>query len=329
MVYKKFKIDSESSRTQIVTDNELAKLYQVERSKQLPHIPFELWQQRALEIIQTVFSPMYRHVWESCWNNSEFAYARRSYYYCDFVDGTYEIYMPIALDGENIMHYWRIVIKVYKEIDREKMEKNQSALKTPYIRPVGVVDSETICHLAMTTTNELKQKLASLWKAGGRRAWFKGLLKGFRHEQKRGYFTMIVVQNSPDIAVKRLLSLLLKFLYKRITGFLKKLKLQPWMFMEHLQKRHANTLLTLIERYSSTIRNIMTSLLGTFDWLRMKLKDLYAEIGRQNIQKTKIKPLIHEIREIIAVFHQRNPLRNRDVPDPPIIQRLAAALQIR
>lgn len=313
-------------KQQLVKDDTLAKLYQVEQSKELPPVPFELWQQRALEIIQTVFSPMYRHVWEPCWNNSTFAYARRSYYYCDFVDGAYEIYVPIALDGENIMHYWRIVIKVYKEIDREKMEKNQSALKTPYIRPVGIVDSESVCHLAMTTTNELKQKLASLWKAGGRKAWFKGLLKGFRHEPKKGYFTIIIVQDSPDIAVKRLLSLLLKFLYKRITGFLKKLKLQPWMFMEHLHKRHNKTLITLIERYSSTIRNIMTSLLDTFDWLRMKLKDLYAEIGRQNVQKTKIKPLIHEIRQVIAVFKQKNSLRNRNVPDPPIIKRLAAAI---
>ena len=41
-------------KQQLVKDDTLAKLYQVERSKELPQIPFELWQQRALEIIQTV-----------------------------------------------------------------------------------------------------------------------------------------------------------------------------------------------------------------------------------------------------------------------------------
>jgi len=294
---------------------------------ELPQIPFGMWQPRTLEILQSVFTPLYKRVWKKNWNNSAFAYMRRPYYYCDFEEGVYEVYVPITLDGENRMHYWRIIVKVYGEIDKETMQKNQQSLKTPYIRPVGIVDSETICHLAMTNTKEHKQKLKALWKAGGRKAWFKGLLRGFRHECRRGYFTIIIVNQSPDIAVKRLLALLLNFLYKRIIAFLKKLKLQPWMFLEYLKKRQISSLLILIEKYSLTIRNIMKSLLETFNWLKAKLKDLYAEIGRQNVQKTKIKPLLREIRQVIAVFKQKNSLRNRDVPDPPIIKRLVVAIQ--
>ena len=300
-------------------------------SKQNPayrtQVPYGLWRTRTLEILQTVFTPMYKNVWEQKWNNSSFATMRKPYYYCDFEQGIYEVYIPTVIDALNRMHYWRIIVKVYSEIDKESIDLNQSNLQTPYCRPVGVIDSETVCHLAQQTTPEHKHKMKCLWKAGGRRAWFKGLLRGFKHSKKRGYFTPVVVHQSPDIAVKRLLSLLYNFLKRRITAFLKKLKLQPWMFNEYLVKRHNNSLLILVERYSITIRNILSSFLGTFDWLRMKLKDLYAEIGRQNVQKTKIKPLLDEIRSVVAVFRRQNSLRNVDVPDPQIISQLIEAIK--
>jgi len=255
-----------------------------------------------------------------------FATVTKPYYYCNFEERVYEIYVPTTIDAFNHMHYWRIIVKVYQEIDEESLTKNQNSLKNPYARPVGVIDSETICHLAMTTTEEHRHKLKCLWKAGGRKAWFKGLLRGFKHQKKRGYFTPIIVHQSPDIAVKRLLSLLYNFLKTRITQLLKRLKLQPWMFNEYLEKRNNNSLLMLIERYSVTLRTITKSFLETFDWLKMKLKDLYAEIGRQNVQKTKIKPLIEEIKSVIHVFKQKNSLRNVDIPDPPLIKRLIVAL---
>jgi len=289
-------------------------------------IPFSAWQTRTLEILQTVFSPMYKNVWEQNWNNNMFATMTKPYYHCNFEEGVYEIYVPTTIDAFGHMHYWRIIVKVYQEIDGEQIEKNQKELKIPYIKPVGIIDSETICHLAMTTTPEHRHKLKCLWKAGGRKAWFKGLLRGFRHSNKRGYFTPIVVHQSPDIAVKRLLSLLYNFLKKRIVALLKKLKLQEWMFNEYLEKRQHNSLLMLLEHYSVTMRTITKSFLETFDWVRMKLKDLYAEIGRQNVQKTKIKPLIKEIREVVSVFRRQNTLKNIDIPDPPLIKQLITVL---
>lgn len=292
-------------------------------------VPFSIWRTRVLEILQTVFSPMYRHVWQNNWNNSIFGNMRKPYIYCDFEQGIYEVYMPTVIDAENRLHYWRIIVKAYDEIDRETVEINQNNLRTPYTRPVGIIDSETICHIAKTTTPELKHKLRCLWKAGGRRAWFKGLLRGFKHDKRKGYFTPIIVHESPDIAIKRLLSLLGNFLRKRIVALLKKLKLQTWMFEEYLTKRHNNSLLMLIEKYSSVIRNIVKSFIESFDWLSMKLKDLYAEIGRQNVQKQKIKPLMREIRETVAVFRRNNSLRNVDVPDPPIIKQLISVIQTK
>ena len=289
-------------------------------------VPYGMWQTRTMEILQNIFAPLHRNVFEQNWNTSMFATVTNPYYYCDFENGVYEVYLPTTIDAENHMHYWRIIVKLYDEIDKESMLRNQQAMLTPYIRPAGIIDSETICHLAKDTTGEHKHKLRCLWNQGGRRAWFKGLLRGFKHQNKRGYFTPIVVHQSPDIAAKRLLALLHNFLKTRILAMLRKLKLQDWMFQEYLIKRNFSSLLYLLEKYSVTLRTIVKNFLETFDWLTCKLKDLYAEIGRQNVQQTKIKPLIHEIKQIIDVFRKQNSLRNMDSPEPPIIQRLMLAI---
>ena len=281
-----------------------------------------------MELLQTVFTPMYRRVFEPNWNNSMFANMRKPYVYYDFEQGIYEVYFPTNIDGAGKLHYWRIIIKCYDEIDRESMESRQIDLQTPYTRPVGIVDRETICHLAKTTTPEYKKMLKKAWNRGGRKEWFKNLLRGFRHTKRKGYFTLIVIHESPEIAIKRLLALIYNFSKKGIVGLLKKLKLQSWMFEEYLNKRQNNSLLILLKHYSVTIQHILKNLLDTFDWLKMKLKDLYAEIGRQNIQKTKIKPLIDEIRSVVAVFRRENCLRNLNVPDPPIIERLVSLLRV-
>ena len=302
---------------------EYLNLIRQERKGAPIQVPYGMWQTRVLEILQTVFSPMYRNVWEQNWNNSVFAGMKRPYYFCDFENGVYEIYIPTVMDATNNMHYWRIIVKTYDEIDEESMKANQTALLSPYISPMGYIDSETIVHLAQQTTPEYKQKLAKAWKEGGRPLWFKTLLRGFKHRHKRGYFTPIVIHQSPDIAVKRLLSFLRNFWKKRIVAFLKKLKLQDWMFQGYLVKRGQQSLLILLlEKYSFVIRNIAKNMLESYDWLSFKLKDLYSEIGRQNVQKTKIRPLLTQIRQTVDVFRKNNSLRNVDVPDPPIIHKL-------
>ena len=306
---------------------EYLNLIRQERKGTAIQVPYGMWQTRVLEILQTVFSPMYRNVWEQNWNNSMFAGMRRPYYFCDFENGLYEIYIPTVMDAANRMHYWRIIVKTYDEIDEESMQINQTVLLSPYITPMGYIDSETIVHIAQQTTPEYKHKLAKAWKEGGRSLWFKNLLKGFKHKHKRGYFTPIIIHQSPDIAVKRLLSLLRNFWKKRIVAFLKKLKLQDWMFREYLVKRGQQSLLiSLLEKYSIVIHNIAKNMLESYDWFSLKLGDLYNEIGRQNIQKTKIKPLINQIEQIVSVFRNSNSLRNSDVKEPQIISKLACLL---
>jgi len=277
-------------------------------------MPVGAYVERVLEVLQHTFAPMYERVWRGNWNNGVFACVRRPYYHVSFQDGIYEVYIPVALDGENVMHYWRVAVKVHGELDREAVRREQRGLEIPWVKPVGVVDSETICHIAQKPSEELRQRL----KKDGRKA----LLRGFRHVNKPGYLTLVIVDRVPEIAAKRLIANLLNFLDKRIRQLLVKLNLQPWMFEEALRNRGVNSLIILLEKFSETIRTIAKNMLETFYWLADRLKDLYAEIGRQNMLLTKLRPIIREIRDVLSVCKRPNVFRNSSIPDPPIIREL-------
>jgi hypothetical protein len=63
-------------------------------------------------------------------------------------------------------------------------------------------------------------------------------------------------------------------------------------------------------------------MLETFYWLADRLKDLYAEIGRQNMLLTRLRPIIREIRDVLSVCKRPSVFRNSSIPDPPIIREL-------
>ena len=281
---------------------------------------FGTYSDRILEGLQHTFAPMHRRVWSPNWNNSIFAYARQPYYICDWQTRTYEIHIPIGIDGENIMHYWRVCIKIFHELDQETIKQNQPNMEYPWIKPLGITDSETIMYIAQKPSETLKTKLRSLYKAGGKKAYMKGLLRGFRHKNKRGYFTFIIIHESPEIALKRIKDKLINFIHKRIKAFLRKLKLPTWKIDECVKKRNYFSINILIEKYSLTIRTILKNMTETLLWLMDRQKELLREIGRQNIIKTKIQPLTRELAKILPVFKQRSVFRNPDVPDPPLIK---------
>lgn len=275
---------------------------------------------RVIEVLQHTFAPMYERVWRDLWNNSVFATMRRPYIYYSWEDGVYEVYIPIALDGEGFMHYWRVMVRVFEEIDRETIAKNQAGLETPWIKPVGVIDSESIFYISNGISSRLKDEI----RKHGRKA----LIKGFRHKRKAGYFTFIIVNSTPEIAVKRLKDQILNFLKTRIKNLLKKLKLQPWIIERCIDRMEKGTLLNiniLLESFSMTVRNIAVNMANTFMWIKGKLKELKKEIGRQNILKTKIIPIIKQLKEYKSAFMNRNVMRNPDIPDPPIIGLLVEA----
>ena len=123
---------------------------------------------------------MYRRVFEPNWNNSTTALMKQPYIFFDFSNGIYEVYLPTNTDALGKLHYWRIVVQCYEELDRETLERNQPNLQIPFVRPVGVIDRETVCHLAKNTTQEYHKALREAWKRGGRKEWFNPLRKNLQ-----------------------------------------------------------------------------------------------------------------------------------------------------
>ncbi len=100
--------------------------------------------ERILERFQGLFVPMFRRVHEPLWNNSVYAYVRRPYYYVDWDQGLAEYYVPTVLDGENRMHYYRVVVSVYPYLDRGTVKVEAGRLEVPFTSPAGVIDSESV-----------------------------------------------------------------------------------------------------------------------------------------------------------------------------------------
>jgi hypothetical protein len=271
------------------------------------------FKERVLEMLQRIFAPLYRRVHEKFWNNGTFAYVRRPYYFCNFQDGVYEIYIPTMLDGENRMGYYRIAVKVVEELDEDSIRREQPYMMWAWTTPMGKVESELIVYIARRTNEKQRRK---------------GIIKGFKHSAKPGYFTAIFVNKNPEITVKRLEDFVSNFIEKRIRSFLEKLKLPQWMFEEHLRRGHKSSLLILIEKYSLTIRNNLHSMLETLLWIRDKARLLEGEIKRQEAITSKLKPLMDEVKNTLKVFTFDNPFKNPNVRDPQIIERLLEVFPI-
>ena len=111
-------------------------------------LPEGSYAEGILESLQGSFAPLFRRVHESFWNNGVYAGVRRPYYHVDWDQGLAEYYVPTVLDGENRMHYYRVVVSVYPYLDRGTVRVEAGRLKRPFTSPAGVVDSESIFMVA-------------------------------------------------------------------------------------------------------------------------------------------------------------------------------------
>jgi hypothetical protein len=292
----------------------VAKFYRMARYREMPN---EEYAERAIELLQHSFGPMYRCVWEPLWDDAQIAGMRQPYVWTDY-HSIYEVYVPITLDPEGFMHYWRIVVKFIEEISPELVKKEQSYLEWAWTMPSGRVDSETIFYVAQ------------------RREPKSALVNGFRH--KRNGFTYIFVDREPENAVERIKCAVINCLYKRYLGLLKKLNLyhpgekyldislKEWLDREKrgLIKRTVNFSLNMRERltpYCLVVKRMADSFLNGVRWLLDMVKLVEEEIECRRLVEKALQPWLSQIREKVSLFTKPNPMRS--VRAPPIILELA------
>jgi len=230
--------------------------------------------EKVLQLCNDTFSSMYRYVFKPYWHDGKFmARMARNYCLTDWAQARYEVYVPIRehLDGSNLSYY-RVVVKILPEIDRETARAESCRLQRPVLRPMGIIDSE----LQVLIAPRLKSR---------------GFVRGFRHVQKPGYLTAVIVTKFPEFAMKRLLVLICEFLRKRIRKLFEKLEIQPWQHDYIKEERLHLYYKYIIERFTHNVATTIKCLCHTLDWLLGKLKAVLREIGVQNMVQAALTSL--------------------------------------
>ena len=220
------------------------------------------------------FSVMYNKIFKNHWHNNRFtANMARNYVHTDWQNGTYEIYMPTAPNPTYNLNYMRVAIKIVKPGTKEQLHQDAVELHKQKITPAGHVDSEL---LIVITPNQ----------------YHRGIIRGYKHHKQRGYLTAFIVTKIPEIAMKRIFTLLATFYKRRTQQFLKALGVEaPWKYDYN---QFTSLYYTVIERYSYVMRLMLQSFSDSYEWFRSCIKLVFNEIGVQNMVKAQIKELRHK-----------------------------------
>jgi len=231
------------------------------------------------------FSVMYQKIFKNHWHNNRFtANMARNYVHTDWQNGTYEIYMPTAPNPTYNLNYMRVAIKIVKPGTKEQLHQDATEMHKPKIFPAGHVDSEL---LIVITPNQ----------------WHRGIIRGYKHHKQRGYLTAFIVTRIPERAMKRIFCLLATFYKHRTQQFLKSLGVEaPWKYD---YKQFTSLYYTVVERYSYVIRLMLKNFSDSYEWFKSCIKEVFREVGVQNMVKAQIKELRHKVWEDQVEILQR------------------------
>jgi len=248
---------------------------------------YGLFQESVINMLCESFLPIYKQVEEPLWNNSIFAYTKRAYYFYDQDLGVFEFYVPTAANGEGFMQYCRIIVKVVPELDPATLKEESRKLRTPYVTPVGIIDSEMIFVVAQKAKRDEHGNLP----------------RGFRHGFRQPRMTYAIVREFPERVLVGILSLVKNFFMKRYRRFVESLKLPAWMSEKMLRDikkgKKFGLIYNLSQRFSLTIMIILENFLGLCSYVSRKLKKIYRLIGEQNVLAESIHKL-NKLKEVLA-----------------------------
>ncbi len=294
-------------------------------------IPFGNFSDKIVGYCSTTFSPMYRRIFSKYWNNAMVANVRKNYCFSDFEEGIVEIYIPTFLDPSRNMKFHRIVVKTLPYLDHKIMEEETVKLRSKrYVSegrgPAGIVDSESIVLMARHISPEAlveyrKDKKRNYYGLKPERKWF------LKAKKLRGnILIMPIITKVPEIAMKRLLTVLKKFYHARIKAFVESFHLMNFQYDRHnLQSSLYYISSILEERVSFVLGNAVRCLSTVYDWFDNKRRQIIQHLSRQTYimnlfhQIEQIKPLLGEIRR------GSNPFK-LDV-DPELVTQLLTLVQ--
>jgi hypothetical protein len=220
---------------------------------------------QILQHANTTFSTMHHKFLKQIWgDNATVAKLHHNQVYTDWQNGVYECYIPTRDSTEYNLEYLRVAIQIQPLNSNDTKYQDTYQLSKPIKEPHGKIESELLILIAPHQDR-----------------W--GLVRGFKHRNKPGYFTAVFTNTSPDIIWKRVLDLITNFIQKRLDGLMKALKIQPWLWKWHQQKEHKTLYYSILEKYSFVIRQSVFTFLELWRHFIKQVKLVLGEIGVQNV----------------------------------------------
>ena len=239
---------------------------------------------KILQYANETFSVLHHKFLKQIWGDNKTT-AKLRYNQCrtDWQKGFYEVYIPTRDSVHNNLAYYRIALQVLPAASNSTKREAARQLRQNMQKPLGVVESELLILIAPRQDR-----------------W--GLVRGFKHDPKPGFFTAVFVNRSPDIVWKRVLDCVHNFISKRLDGLMRALGFETWLWKWLLKKNDdCSNIINILERFSSLIRQSVETFVRLVRWFRDKMCVVLAEIGVQNVAFSKTA---REIREEIAILQK-------------------------
>jgi hypothetical protein len=229
---------------------------------------------QILSHANTTFSTMHARFLKKIWgDNTTTKKLHSNQVFTDWQNGTYEAYIPTRDSVDNNLEYSRIAIQILPMVSNEEKYQEAYKLGNPIKLPHGKIESELLILIAPRQHH-----------------W--GLVKGFKHRNKPGYFTGVFVNASPDIIWKRVLDHITNFFEKRLNGLMDSLKIERWVWKWSQQKENNMLYYRILEHFSYVIRQSAFTFLKLYQHFIQVQKAILNEIGIQSVAKQAIKPLL-------------------------------------
>jgi hypothetical protein len=201
----------------------------------------------------------------------------------DWQKGVYEIFIPTRDSVNSNLEYYRIAIQVLPENSDSAKRQQAYRLQQDTERPHGIVESELLILIAPRQDR-----------------W--GLVRGFKHDQRRGYFTAVFTNRSPEIVWKRVIDHIHNFLRKRLDGLMASLGFETWVWKWLLQKNdNCSNILRIVERFSFSIRQSLETFVKLIQHFIGRMKVILGEIGVLNVALSKT---CREIKDEIVMLQK-------------------------
>jgi hypothetical protein len=249
----------------------------------LKNIPFGQFSDQLLSYANQTFSTLHHKFLKEIWGDNKTTNKLHSNQCTtNWQEGTYEVYIPTRDSVENNLQYSRIAIQILPEISESSKYTQAYKLMNHQKEPLGIVESELLVLIGYKQNKP-------------------GIVRGFKHRNKPGYFTGVFVSRmrSPELIWKRIIDHIQNFIQKRLDGFMSALGFETWVWKWTQKSLSCSTMEHILEHFSHTLRQSMFTFLKLWNHLRDCMKVVLHEIGVNNVAWSKT---VYEIREEIDIL---------------------------